>query len=89
MRFEVHFSTISLQDLMLGYNLQGGTMYPTVPGFEAVGVVKETGALVTKFKPGDKIGVTQLQRACLECAMCKAGDESLCLKIPQNYLGWT
>jgi len=51
---------------------------PTVPGHELVGKVVEIGDTVTKFKVGDRAGITPLLEACKECQYCKEGKEYLC-----------
>lgn len=51
---------------------------PTVPGHELVGKVVEIGKNVTKFKVGDRAGITPLLEACKECQYCKEGKEYLC-----------
>ena len=51
---------------------------PTVPGHEVVGRVVQTGDSVTKFKVGDRAGITPLLEACRECQYCKEGKEYLC-----------
>ncbi len=51
---------------------------PTVPGHEVVGKVVQVGDKVTKFKIGDRAGITPLLEACKECQYCKEGKEYLC-----------
>ena len=51
---------------------------PTVPGHEVVGKVVEIGEKVTKFKVGDRAGITPLLEACKNCQYCKEGKEYLC-----------
>ena len=51
---------------------------PTVPGHEVVGKVVEIGNNVTKFKVGDRAGITPLLEACKNCQYCKEGKEYLC-----------
>jgi len=51
---------------------------PTVPGHEVVGKVIEIGSNVTKFKIGDRAGITPLLEACKVCQYCKEGKEQLC-----------
>ena len=51
---------------------------PTVPGHEVVGQVIEIGDEVTKFKVGDRAGLTPLLEACKKCQYCKEGKEYLC-----------
>ena len=62
----------------MGQNKRGGTVYPFVPGQEIVGIVKELGRGVTKFKLGDHVGVGSIVDSCLNCPSCKEGDEQLC-----------
>jgi len=51
---------------------------PTVPGHELVGKVEQIGDSVTKFKVGDRAGITPLLESCKECLYCKEGKENLC-----------
>ncbi|MCA9827339.1 MAG: alcohol dehydrogenase catalytic domain-containing protein [Nitrosopumilus sp.] len=51
---------------------------PTVPGHEIVGKVVQVGDNVTKFKIGDRAGVTPLLEACRKCQYCNEGKEHLC-----------
>jgi len=51
---------------------------PTVPGHEVVGKIIEVGSNVTKFKIGDRAGITPLLEACKVCQYCKEGKEQLC-----------
>ncbi len=51
---------------------------PTVPGHELVGKVVQIGDSVSKFKVGDRAGITPLLDACKECQYCKEGKEYLC-----------
>jgi propanol-preferring alcohol dehydrogenase len=54
------------------------TIYPIVPGHQVVGTVADKGKAVTKFKTGDRVGVTWLYWACGDCNFCRAGAENLC-----------
>ena len=51
---------------------------PTVPGHEVVGRVVEIGKDVSKFKIGDRAGITPLLEACKKCQYCNEGKEYLC-----------
>jgi len=51
---------------------------PTVPGHELVGKVVEIGENVSKFKVGDRAGITPLLESCKDCQYCKEGKENLC-----------
>ena len=51
---------------------------PIVPGHEVVGEIVEIGKDVTKFKIGDRAGITPLLEACKKCQYCDEGKEYLC-----------
>ena len=51
---------------------------PIVPGHEVVGKIIEVGKDVTKFKVGDRAGITPLLEACKKCQYCNEGKEYLC-----------
>ncbi|HSG74476.1 MAG TPA: alcohol dehydrogenase catalytic domain-containing protein [Nitrosopumilaceae archaeon] len=51
---------------------------PTVPGHEVVGKIVEIGKNVSKFKVGDRVGITPLLESCMKCQYCKEGKEYLC-----------
>jgi uncharacterized zinc-type alcohol dehydrogenase-like protein len=53
-------------------------IYPCVPGHEVVGRVAEVGSAVTKFKPGDHVGVGCLVDSDRTCANCKEDLEQFC-----------
>ncbi|MBC7610159.1 MAG: NAD(P)-dependent alcohol dehydrogenase [Polaromonas sp.] len=56
----------------------GGTVYPSVPGHEIVGRVTAVGSLVSKFKPGDIVGVGCMVDSCQHCKPCADGLEQYC-----------
>ena len=51
---------------------------PTVPGHEIVGRIEKIGDDVSKFKIGDRVGITPLMGSCLVCQYCNEGKEYLC-----------
>jgi propanol-preferring alcohol dehydrogenase len=51
---------------------------PTVPGHEIVGKIVALGNNVTKFKIGERAGITPLLETCRKCQYCKDGKEHLC-----------
>ena len=51
---------------------------PLIPGHEIVGTVVQAGTQVTRFKPGDRVGVPWLGYTCGECRYCRKGKENLC-----------
>ncbi|MHC4647476.1 MAG: zinc-dependent alcohol dehydrogenase family protein [Planctomycetota bacterium] len=54
------------------------TKSPIVPGHQVVGFVADTGKTVTKFKTGERVGVTWLYSSCGKCPFCRRGNENLC-----------
>lgn len=57
-----------------------------IPGHEVVGVVAEVGAGVSRFKPGDRVGIAWLRETCGRCTYCKRGAENLCPNA--RFTGW-
>jgi propanol-preferring alcohol dehydrogenase len=53
-------------------------VFPVIPGHQVVGIVESTGAKVTKFKPGQRIGVGWIYSSCGKCNYCLSGYENLC-----------
>lgn len=51
---------------------------PLVLGHEIVGRVVATGGGVTRFKPGDRVGVPWLGHTCGACDYCRTQRENLC-----------
>lgn len=53
-----------------------------VAGHEIVGVVRETGPKVTRFKPGDRVVCEIVTFYCGHCAACREGRYNICNTIP-------
>ena len=60
------------------------TKLPAVMGHEIAGTVVETGSLITRFKPGDRVTVIQ-RIPCGVCALCRSGRENVCTSGPGFY----
>ncbi|ACL66691.1 Alcohol dehydrogenase zinc-binding domain protein [Anaeromyxobacter dehalogenans 2CP-1] len=69
------------------------TVYPCVPGHEIVGRVAKVGAEVTRFAPGDLVGVGCMVDSDRTCPECRAGLEQFCAGqvltygAPDRHLG--
>lgn len=55
-------------------------IYPMVPGHEITGIVSRVGSKVTKFQPGDKVGVGCMVDSCRKCTSCIRNLEQYCLE---------
>jgi len=58
------------------------SQYPVIPGHEIIGEVISIGATVTKFKPGDRVGVGCMVDSCRTCPACNQGLEQYCYEFP-------
>lgn len=77
---EIKFCGVCHSDIHQVRDEWGGSVFPMVPGHEIVGVVKEVGKSVKRFKVGDKVGVGCLVNSCHDCPQCSAGLEQYCDK---------
>jgi len=60
-------------------------VYPCVPGHEIVGRVVSVGAEVTRFQPGDLVGVGCMVDSDGTCPSCRAGVEQCCPSMTLTY----
>jgi len=87
-RIEILFCGICHSDLHYARDEWHDVMpavYPCVPGHEIVGRVTEVGSGVTKFKPGDKVGVGCLVDSDRTCPNCVEGLEQFCPNMVLTY----
>jgi uncharacterized zinc-type alcohol dehydrogenase-like protein len=75
---EILYCGVCHSDLHQARNNWGNSIYPMVPGHEIIGRVISVGAKVTRFKPGDKVGVGCMVDSCQHCAACEQGLEQYC-----------
>lgn len=74
----IEFCGVCHSDIHSVRNEWGNAVYPMVPGHEIVGKVSAVGSAVTRFQPGDRVGVGVIIDSCRTCASCKAGEEQYC-----------
>ena len=91
---DILYCGVCHSDLHTARNDWGMTLYPAVPGQENVGKVTRVGAVVSKFKVGDVVGVGCLVDSCRTCSSCRRDLEQYCLNgwtgtynSPDKYLG--
>ncbi len=77
---EIDYCGVCHTDIHFARNEWGSSIYPMVPGHEIVGRVTKTGAGVTKWKVGDRVGVGCMIDSCRTCSACEAGAEQYCEK---------
>jgi alcohol dehydrogenase (NADP+) len=78
-RIDIKFCGICHSDIHFARGEWGEIPYPAVPGHEIAGVVAAVGAEVSRFAPGDRVGVGCMVNSCRECENCRAGEEQYCL----------
>lgn len=79
---DIQYCGICHSDIHQARNEWGTSIFPMVPGHEIMGVVKEVGSKVTKFKVGDHAGVGCMVNSCGKCANCKEDYEQFCDAVP-------
>lgn len=75
---QIDYCGVCHSDIHCSRNEWNNAIYPMVPGHEIVGRVTAVGSGVTRFKPGDVVGVGVIVDSCRTCASCKAGEEQYC-----------
>ena len=69
-RIDIKFCGICHSDIHFARGEWGEIPYPAVPGHEIAGVVAAVGAEVSRFAPGDRVGVGCMVNCCRECENC-------------------
>ncbi|CAH9068678.1 unnamed protein product [Cuscuta europaea] len=77
---DVSYCGVCYADVAWTRSIHGPSKYPLVPGHEIVGIVKEVGSNVQRFKVGDAVGVGTYVNSCRECEYCEEGLEVECSK---------
>ncbi|CAI9101700.1 OLC1v1039089C1 [Oldenlandia corymbosa var. corymbosa] len=77
---DIAYCGVCYADVIWSRNFMGHSKYPLVPGHEITGYVKKVGSKVTKFKPGDRVGVGTYVNSCKECEYCNDKQENYCVK---------
>jgi alcohol dehydrogenase, propanol-preferring len=84
---EVHACGVCRTDLHIVDGELGQPKLPLVLGHQIVGTVRELGAGVSRFAPGQRVGVPWLGWTCGTCAYCLSGRENLCDRA--RFTGYT
>jgi propanol-preferring alcohol dehydrogenase len=87
LRLKVHACGVCRTDL----HIVGGELtqpkLPLVLGHQIFGTVLEPGRGVTRFRPGQRVGVPWLGWTCGRCRFCASGRENLCDRA--RFTGYT
>lgn len=75
---EVLYCGVCHSDLHTARGEWPGVLFPSVPGHEIIGKVTRVGSDVTRFKPGQIVGVGCMVDSCRTCAQCHDGLEQYC-----------
>jgi alcohol dehydrogenase (NADP+) len=83
---EILYCGVCHSDLHQARNDWRNATYPMVPGHEIVGRVSRVGDAVTRWHPGDMVGVGCFVDSCRTCDACEEGEEQYCVEGPtQTY----
>lgn len=74
----IEYCGVCHTDIHFAENDWGRTQYPVIPGHEIIGRVTAVGSEVSRFRPGDRVGVGCMVDACRECSSCEQGLEQYC-----------
>ena len=77
---DIKYCGICHSDIHFARGDWGPVAYPAVPGHEIVGIVSAVGGEVTKYAPGDRVGVGCMVDSCRECHYCEHDLEQYCSK---------
>lgn len=75
---DIQFCGICHSDIHQARQEWGGGLFPMVPGHEIIGTVSQVGQQVTRFKPGDRVGVGCFVDSCRRCVNCHDHMEQFC-----------
>jgi uncharacterized zinc-type alcohol dehydrogenase-like protein len=84
----IRYCGICHSDIHMVDNGWGNSVFPLVPGHEIAGVVTAVGSKVTKFKPGDHVGVGCFVDSCTTCAQRDVDHEQYLPGLVLTYSGF-
>jgi len=78
----IMYSGVCHSDIHTARGEWGEVEYPCIPGHEIIGEVTRVGNKVSKYKPGDIVGVGVVVNSCGKCEACKNDLEQYCIEGP-------
>ena len=79
-RIGIAYAGICHSDIHTVREEWGAAHFPLTVGHEIAGIVVDVGEDVTRYAPGDRVGVGCLVDSCGECEPCKDAMEQFCTK---------
>jgi len=84
---KVLYCAICHSDLSMRNNEWQMTVYPFVPGHEAVGKIVAVGDHAKNVKIGDTVGLGWFSESCMTCPQCLSGNQNLCPAAERTIVG--
>ncbi len=75
---EIQYCGVCHSDIHSVRNEWQNAVYPMVPGHEIIGRVTAVGSEVSRFKPGELVGVGVIVDSCRTCPSCRNNEEQYC-----------
>jgi alcohol/geraniol dehydrogenase (NADP+) len=74
-------------DLSMLNNDWGMSVYPLVPGHEAVGTIAAVGSSAKGRTVGQRVGLGWFSKSCMSCRTCLGGDHNMCGTAEATLVG--
>jgi uncharacterized zinc-type alcohol dehydrogenase-like protein len=74
-------------DLSMINNDWGNSIYPFIPGHEAIGTISAMGSAVQGLQLGQRVGIGWNSGSCMHCHECMTGQQHLCREILPTIAG--
>ena len=84
---EVRYCGICHSDLSMLNNECHTTLYPFVPGHEAIGTVSAIGRSAKLVGLGQTVGLGWNSGSCMACPPCLSGDHNMCRNLEMTIVG--
>jgi uncharacterized zinc-type alcohol dehydrogenase-like protein len=84
---EVQYCGLCHSDVSMLNNEWQMTLYPLVPGHEAIGKITQLGENAKGLTLGQTVGLGWNSTSCLHCHACLAGDHNLCSTLQNTIIG--
>jgi uncharacterized zinc-type alcohol dehydrogenase-like protein len=83
----VEYCGVCHSDLSMMHNEWSFSVFPFIPGHEAVGRVVALGERAQGLKIGQRVGLGWTAESCMSCRQCLSGSQHLCSKVVGTIVG--